>query len=255
LKRPDATHISGFTLIEIMIAIILFLGTFLAFNRIIAGIAVKGADQEKMADAMNLASGILEKAMTASFSDLEARGNSWTQTEDGCRTTGQRKVMTGSSGRDDIPYFLLEVVCPYQGTAPGHIAVSGVIPYPHIRVVSVTLPPGTTATASTSTEEVVSLDVNVEVRSTLLIFYNIAMVSQGAEPTDLLFTSAFVNGSSRGLTTGTPIMTQPSINNVVTAPVAKGSHRIDVRWRKEKPTGTVELRKATMNVLIVEANS
>ena len=76
---------------------------------------------------------------------------------------------------------------------------------------------------------------------------------------DTIYTACYLDDAQQGIVTRTPILTQPSFNNVVVLKdVASGAHEIDVRWKKkvkETDAGNITLKEANLIIVATESES
>lgn len=117
---------------------------------------------------------------------------------------------------------------------------------------------------------IIAIDVPLKVRSDLLIFYNIsidvtppnaAIPGSSINATDLIFTKCFLRPPGGGvpveidIQTGTPVLTQPTINNVVSISNLAANvnpYILEIIWFKDHNTGIINLKKVNIAVFQVE---
>lgn len=292
LKKSNSGGIRylGFTLIEVLISLVL-LGIGLSFSaKVFVAGKYFMKEAENKARAMEIASVHMNEYLTKSFDELtpdgtapvtDANGFTWTA------TVVEQVMPHGSTKINDIPYKNIEVICSYnEQNINGVVAVKSVrlinmVVYPYMHLYSLATSPtdaeaicyGSPCTTLASVAEdyssstIMQLDFETKVQSDIVVFYNISIDvtnSTGIGPLDLIFTKCFITpisltGSPTGpsveydIQTGTPIMTQPTVNNAVSVPIlATGKYRLKIVWFKDNNAGTIIGKKANVVIFQVE---
>ncbi|MFH0918008.1 MAG: prepilin-type N-terminal cleavage/methylation domain-containing protein [Candidatus Omnitrophota bacterium] len=290
LKKSNIREIRyfGFTMVEVLISLIL-LGIGLSFS---AKVFVAGKYFIKESDnktrAMEIASVHMNEYLTKSYEELSPDGETLPVIDNGFTWIATIKSLSMppvSPKVNTIPYKQIEVICSYKEQNVNGVIVAksvrlvNMVVYPYMHIYSAVSSPDnvivrhydSAAIAATHGEcTVVDLDFQTKVQSDLLVFYNISMNitdSSDIGPIDLILSKCFITpisaikgvpiGASVGyeIQTGTPIITQPTINNTVSVSgLEKGVYRLKIVWFKDKnhPHGTIKGKKANAVVLQVE---
>jgi len=195
-----------------------------------------------------------------------------------------------ASGKvNDIPYKEIAVVCSYsEQKANGEtinkvVRLVNLVPYPYMHLFSSTDSPTTTevkyysaacpssacnatsaakiAATNLNDATIVKTDFSTKVRSDLQIFYNLSIDITGdkasIDDADLLFSKCFITNKNTGTTTayeiqtGTPVISQPTVNNVVIVPkLAAGDYTLRVIWFKDHNRGVIVGKR--VNIIIFQ---
>ncbi len=189
------------------------------------------------------------------------------------------------SDKAHIPYKNITVVCSYaiknpDGTLdkPREVRLSNIIPYPYIHSRSKKVdwnettgnyPLALNASQSDRPDpadfrDILSPEVigfNFEVNKDLVVLYNLAIEHEpdfaDQEPppgNQTVYTECLMdNKQIWGITTRTPIISQPFINNaLVIQNVSAEPHTLQIRWCKDPSNGKVKLRSYEITVLAYE---
>lgn len=283
----------GFSLIEVLISLVLLgIGLSFSAKAFVAGkFFMKNAENKTR--AMEIASVHMNEYVTKSYDELDpgetvpvtdANGFTWTAKIDSLAMSPK----AGTGKINTIPYKAIEVVCRYnEQNINGVVAAKSVrlvnmVVYPYMHLYSLAVSPTTaearcygnpcttsaTIAGTNPLSTLMQIDFETKVQSDLMVFYNISIdiaSSMGPGPadligpTDLIFTKCFITNISSGVTqeydiqTGTPIMTQPTINNTVSIPIlATGKYRLKIVWFKDHSAGTIKGKKANIVIFQVE---
>jgi len=276
------TRRHGFTLLEVIIALILIvIGISAAVAAIVTGKTFL-AQAESKARAMRVALVKMEEYLAKSYTGLTP----------GAPITGtlgkvgwQVNVMQRYEGRNNtlyIPYKYIETKAFYNETDRAgnvyqkSIRLENIVPYPFIHTVSSWISRDraddeaefdadassgnfTDATVIGDTDPL-RVTVNYDVAKTFLIMYNVAINVRnpaGITPINTVLTGCFIdNQGPKPVVTRTPIISQPLISNVVglteNETLSPGEHTIEIRWCKDTANGTVTLREANLMVVAIE---
>jgi len=283
----------GFTFIEVLISLIL-LGIGLSFS---ARVFVAGRyfmkESINKTRAMEITSIHMDEYLTKSYDELvpvttdlvTEGGFTWHAVISAAdKTPVSPKV-------NIIPYKKIEVICEYDEqningvSAKKRVRLENLVVYPNMHIYSLAASPVTkeakcygspcttsAAVAATYDSAIMDLDFETKVRGDLVIFYNIAInitnkLNIGAS--DLIFTKCFITNLSSGnaqqynIQTGTPIMTQLTVNNVVSVDrwpssstlangLPAGKYKLRIVWFKDTDKGTIMGKKANIVMYHVE---
>ncbi len=216
----------GFSLLEVMIGLAVFA---------IAIVAVMGAlrqgrkmlvEPDKKAEAWSQAQSALEKTLAMSYAQL-ANGETPGSLPKPCSvqvncTTMNAPVVPGvPTTPSDIPYCAVTASCTYTEENEGKtVSLAGIVPYPYMQIFSlrrdpftetppVTIIAGQPTGTSPNGTNVLTLTFTPEVKSNLMIFYDITIDVANLPPvpaaaptnelrgTDLLLTRCYLNGGGR----------------------------------------------------------
>ncbi|MFO8052369.1 MAG: prepilin-type N-terminal cleavage/methylation domain-containing protein [Candidatus Omnitrophota bacterium] len=258
----------SFSLLELIVASVL-IGIGIAG---VAGVLTSGLyflkRAENKARAMSLAYRKKESLMTKSYETLTIGKDSGK--EDRYRwTTEVREFDEGG-----IPWKKVEVEVNYPETTMGSgqdqatkkVFLTNLSVYPYVhsetQVIDSICNTGSCVVANGvkkvigSSSRQLSIDIDYPVDKQILVSYNIVLGYEdvgGVDPVDLILTQTFLDDYSKSVETGTPILTQPVINNVVNiGSVSAGPHRIDIRWEKNTSDGNIYIKKADMIIIAYE---
>jgi len=275
----------GFTLIEVLISLVLLgLGLTVSSRVFVAGkYFIK--ESENKTRAMEIASVHMNEYLTKSFDELNL-GDS--RTVGGFTSTATINPLTMSppAGHltkvNTVPYKSIEVICSYKEQNINGVVVDksvrllNMVVYPYMHLYSLATSPataearcyGTPCTTNANIAQaytnatIIELPFETIVQSDLLIFYNISMNitnSAGIGASDLILTKCFITSESSGspvgydIQTGTPIMTQPTINNTVSVSnLPKGKHKLKIVWFADHKYGAGAIMGKKANVVIFQ---
>jgi len=268
--------LTGFTLLEVIISALLIMVGLGAL-----GITVVAAKRflklsENRSQAMSLAMTAMERCLAKSYDTVEDDvpeddiiddGFNWTATV----TPGEE------SGVSTIPYKKIDVVVSYQEAGEDNtletkkVCLSNIIPYPAVHTASVKLGPDLTTEMPESYAKIpgLAIDIDYEVTKDIMVMYNVAVNVQDDKTnklisSDTIYTACYLDDDDdqEGIETRTPILTQPSFNNVVVLKsvpkIDPGEHTIDVRWYKrvkESGAGNITLKEANLIIVATESKS
>ncbi|MCU0665700.1 MAG: type II secretion system GspH family protein [Candidatus Omnitrophica bacterium] len=271
--------IKGFTLVEIIVSLILVgIGLFLCTKIFIVS-KYLNKEAENKARAMELVSALINERLAQSY--LSLSGDAVDSYDGGffnCTTTINEKQMpAGSSGKDDIPYKEIEVICGYQDknangqSTPRSVRLVNIVPYPRMHFFSAEDSPGvlvrqfanSTVANKDLNARILEFNFDIAVKSDYSVFYNIATefgdISAVAD-TDLIYSACLlINKNTKkehwaDLQTGTPIRTQPTINSAVTIEnIPKGSYIFRLIWWKQFDRGEIRAKRVNMVIEQVES--
>lgn len=262
----------GFTLLEVIISVLLIMVALGAL-----GITIVSAKRflklsENRSQAMSLAVSAMERCLAKSYAtvdvdvpvdDISDDGFDWT-------VTVTQESATGYS--NTIPYKKIDVLVSYQEAGENNtletknIRMSNIIPYPSAHTDTVYLGSNPSDEITDSYQEIsgLAININYEVTKNIMVTYNVAVNVQDNKTnklisSDTIYTACYLDGAQQGIVTRTPILTQPSFNNVVVLKdVAAGAHEIDVRWKKnvkETDAGEITLKEANLIIVAAESES
>jgi len=285
----------GFTLIEVLIALVL-LGVGLSFS---AKVFVSGKyfmrQAENKARAMEIANIQMNKYLTSSYEQLgdvnathiysgtDPNGLAWTVTVNitvpAAGSIPPNPMPKVAPKLNDIPYKTIEVVVSYTEKGANGLSVNNsvrlfnMVVYPKLHLESLSTSPVMAVT--TNPTAILTLDgFKTLVYTKLIIFYNISIDvtnSSNIGATDLILTDCRITGTNPARAssiyytqTGTPIMTQPTINNTMSVDrypstslvvnyLPPGEYRIEILWWKDHARGEIKGKKANLVIYQVEA--
>jgi len=273
------TRPKGFTLLEVLIALILIV---IGISAAVAAISTGKfflRQAENKAEAMRAALVKMEEYLAKSYSALEP-GGPLTGTLG--KITWQVNVTQKYEGTvTPIPYKHLETIAFYNETDKAgniyqkNVRLENIVPYPFIHTISTWIsrdlvgssevpysPNINNFVGAQTIGDKVTLKVNLkyEVAKELLIIYNVAIVVEdatGVGAIDTILTGCFMdNNGPKPIVTRTPIITQPLISNVIALTgsdaLSPGEHTIEIRWCKDTTHGRIMLREANLMVVAVE---
>lgn len=268
------TRVSGLSLIEIIVSLILFTMGVLFLTRIFVAGKYFLKQAENKSKAMGEASMVLEEYLTQSYAALQATTDTGTDSSGFFHwTVNISEKAKAGSGKDDIPYKLVEVLCSYdEENIDGSIVkktvrLTNIIPYPLIHLVTgVNEPPldiEATHGPPFNVGPLITIPFKTLVRKDLMVVYNIAIDVQdptnSIQPSDLVITKCFLTDKGTGketereIPTGTPVLSQPSISNSIGINnLTHGNYELRIRWYKEQGRGIIKLKKINVLILLVE---
>ena len=231
---------------------------------------------ENRSQAMSLAMTAMERCLAKSYDTVEDDPPKDDISDDGFDWTATVTPESATGDSNTIPYKTIDVLVSYQEAGENNtqetrnIRISNIIPYPAVHTDSVYIGSNTIDEALANYTKILDLaidDIDYEVTKNIMVTYNVAVNvadtdnnSDGKDDGDLIssdtiYTACYLDDAQQGIVTRTPILTQPSFNNVVVLKdVASGAHEIDVRWKKnvkETDAGNITLKEA--NLIIVAA--
>ncbi len=268
----------AFSLVEVMVGLTLFAVAIVSVMVALRQGRKMLVEPENKGLAWSRAQSVLEKALAMSYAglvDVSTGKTTLTVPKDCTVNVAQTHMDKGTGISSDIPYCSIKVDCGYtEDNVTKTVSLSGIVPFPYMQIYSQPRDPLTehvTVTAAYSGAppgtNVMTIKFTPLVKSNLMIFYDLAIdvtnvtpatATNQLKPTDLLITRAYFNNTAVGIPTGTPIMTQPTIGNVVgvaASAVNPGVENIaTVNWYKDTANGIITLKKANIIVLRTENN-
>ena len=268
----------GFTLIEILIAVILIgIGVAGTIGVLTAGsFFLKRA--ENKSKAVSVASVQIERYLTRSYSDLITGSYSGSSGKIDWEVDVQEKKEGNCSGGGGcIPYKEISVSAAYpEESVSGNVKykrinLANIVPYPYIHLehqaIGATGQEVLSGSNSNDYQAINGLtyDVTYPVGKDIMVIYNIAIDvedSTSIAADDTILTSCFLDGQQKLIETRTPIVTQPLINNLIEVDAkpkgvtANKLHRIEIKWYKRTNlpnAGTITLKKANVIIIAFEA--
>lgn len=284
-------RITGLSLLEVLISLlILSIGAGFSIRIFISGrYFINNA--ESKSKAIRIASMQMERYLSKSYAGLEALIASGagviaeTYPDDSRFTytvtlTSKEEINAVVIPNLKIPYVQVEVVVSYNedkisgGADLKQVRLVNLVPYPYYHIESamcnfVLACGGDPAhcvnqcprpLATTVPQTAATLDLTFKTRKNLLIIYNLGIhgvLGTGIGPMDLIQTQCYLNAEALPIVTGTPILTEPFISNVVAKndvepPAAGAPQTVTIKWWKTAPAGTVELKWVNVIVLEIE---
>ena len=216
--------------------------------------------------------------MTQSYSALQATTDTGTDSSGFFHWTvnisDNIKTAKASSGKDNIPYKLVEVLCSYDeeningSIVKKTVRLTNIIPYPLIHLVTGVNEPSLDIEATHGPpfngNPLITIPFKTLVRKDLMVVYNIAIdvedtLTNSIQPSDLVVTKCFLTDKGKGketereIPTGTPVLSQPSISNSIGInDLTRGNYELRIRWYKEQNRGIIKLKKINVIILLVE---
>ncbi|MCF7916430.1 MAG: hypothetical protein K9L61_01470 [Candidatus Omnitrophica bacterium] len=257
------------SLLELIVSLVL-IGIGIAG---VAGVLTSGIyflkKAENKARAMSLAYQKKENLMAKSFETLQ------TGTTTGTEGIYDWTINVSSHQEGGIPWKKAEIEVVYpeislgsnQSRTTSKVFLTNLLAYPYVHDESKQISSvcdtghcvvrnGTKRVIGSSANNRLSINIDYPVSKQILVSYNIVLGygdMGGVAATDLILTQCYVDGTPTSIETGTPILTQPVINNVVdVGTVSAGTHRIDIRWQKDTSSGNVYIKKADMIIVAYE---
>lgn len=271
----------SFTLIELLVALILIgVGT-----AAVAGLLTSGSyflrRSENRARAVSLAHRLKEGFLNRSYENLlptppgdpivGVSGDfSWT-----VNIVDQNMNNPTAIPPRNVPYRQVNIEVQYpetdsRGQVLGNNSVffTGIKPYPYVHVMEQRVDSsasvitqgaaGAPAVIGDAADGFLSININYTEPKRLVVIYNIALDYTdvaGVDGLDLILTQSFVNQTPQSVQTGTPILTQPVINNVIDVGVVNprvDGNTVDIRWMKDTAAGDIGIKRAEMIVVAYE---
>lgn len=238
------------TLIEVLIALIL-IGIGLAAA---AGVLTAGRyflkRTENRARAMSLAYQHKESLMAKSYQGLVLGTDSGSVQLGGEGTDFHWATRVAQKYENDIPWKKVDIEVKYletdiRGAETGktnRVYLTTLVPYPYVHVESRVIQEHCCTVGNNQTTiNGLSIPIDYPVEKTIVVAYNIILGyghTENVEGGDLILTQTYLDGVAKSVETGTPILTQPVINNIADiGAVSPGEHTIEVRWEKHRPRG------------------
>lgn len=285
---PSWRQGSGLTLVEVMVGLVIFGIVTAAVLGALRQARKMLVEPERKGLAWSQAQSILEKQLAKTYRELSSEASPIPQVDTeypNCSITVTAKSMEKMGPPElgkAIPYCAIKVDCNYTDDySQRSVSLSGIVPFPYMQVFNKVTEPPSGSVAATCTvvaatlgppstparcvpgsgaSSILEYKFTPVVSSNLMIFYDVSIAVENSaiaiHPTDLLITQGFLNGKAVGIPTGTPVLTQPSIGNVVgvgVADVESGKENtFQIRWRKNNPGGKITLKKANAIILRTE---
>lgn len=286
-----ARRASGFSLIEILVALIIFAGGIMLMSRVFVAGRYFIKEAENKSIAMKIASLQMEKYLAYSYSGLDALIPASDTKIDGPNPDAtnpkfsyqatlkrQNEVHSSSSDSKTIPYIDIEVICSYKEKningveTDKYVRLKNIVTYPYFHIITdrhdyissgSPLPsaPQAPEPAYTPMETIAEVTVKNKAESRLQIFYTLQIKGDPSagdiDPLDTTNTQCYVDNVPQDIMTVSPITTQPVISNVIgiTTPVLSvtpAGHKVQVRWSKTS-AGAVKLKYVDLIVIIMES--
>ncbi|MFA5410707.1 MAG: type II secretion system protein [Candidatus Omnitrophota bacterium] len=296
-RNHASKRVRGFTLLEVVVSAFLIAIGIGVLVRLVSVGRFFLLRAENKSKAMSVALVKMEEYLAKSYTGLEKTTSPVSGTDTKNKVdwvVNIRKKYEGSSkvtGQIPIPYQLIEVNATYNETDAGGktetraVRLENIIPYPllHSKTIEV-IGDKTMRVPYKSYQKIPGLETsfNYEVPKNFLVIYNIAI--RVDEPGNIqahhtMHTACFLrfpNGELKGplpIETGTPIISQPLINNAVgmtdrvylvgpgyidfpLPPLPTGQkYTVEIMWYKDTELadeGKVSLREANLTVIAME---
>jgi len=280
----------GLSFVEILVSLVLLSLIMAAVAAALSGGFSLLRKAEYKSRAMGIAYLKMNEALTHTYAsaDLQERHDQgWDFSDTDAQFNWSLDIEEDITARSGIPYKNITVTCAYRerfpdGTlgVPKEVRLANVVPYAYIHSVNssavfgyphyIPICPASAHTIPQNTDfQPLNHDgspvatVNFKVPKDLIVFYSLAIKYQkdssqvNPESYKTVYTRLLVDGVSYGVTTCTPILSQPFINNIVTIPNRdeNKNHKLQIQWTRDaygSNCGVVELKTYDVNVLAYE---